>query len=67
MNGLQKRKSKNTIEKILLCVTTSIIVFRNGKSTYLLIDCSQSLNCALPSGVIWNALRADRIVLENSS
>lgn len=33
----------------------------------LLIDCNQSLNCALPSGVIWNAFRADKIVLVNSS
>lgn len=33
----------------------------------LLIDCSQSLNWALPSGVIWNAFRADRMVLVNSS
>jgi hypothetical protein len=35
--------------------------------THLLIDCSQSLNCAFPSGVIWNAFLADKIVLENSS
>lgn len=32
-----------------------------------LIDCSQSLNCALPSGVIWNAFRAERMVLVKSS
>lgn len=46
----------------LICVHSSFL-----HDLDLLIDCSQSLNCALPSGVIWNALRADKIVLVNSS
>lgn len=32
-----------------------------------LIDCSQSLNCAFPSGVIWKAARAATTMLANSS
>lgn len=46
----------------LICVHSSFL-----QDFDLFIDCSQSLNCALPSGVIWNALRADKIVLVNSS
>lgn len=46
----------------LICVHSSFL-----HDFDLLMDCSQSLNCALPSGVIWNALRADKIVLVNSS
>lgn len=32
-----------------------------------LIDCNQSLNWVLPSGVIWNAFLADSMVVVNSS
>lgn len=46
----------------LICVHSSFL-----HDFDLLMDCSQSLNCALPSGVIWNAFRADKIVLVNSS
>lgn len=46
----------------LICVHSSFL-----HDFDLLMDCNQSLNCALPSGVIWNALRADRMVLVNSS
>jgi hypothetical protein len=35
--------------------------------TYLRIDCSHSLNWVFPSGVIWNAARAEQTMLTNSS
>lgn len=46
----------------LICVHSSFL-----QDLDRLMDCSQSLNCALPSGVIWKAFRADKMVLVNSS
>lgn len=47
---------------VLICVHRSFL-----HDFDLLIDCNQSLNCALPSGVIWNAARAANIILAKSS
>lgn len=41
--------------------------FKKNICIYRLIDCNQSLNWAFPSGVIWNAALAAKIMLAKSS
>lgn len=53
--------------QIIVMMTTTITVMVMAMLTYRLIDWSQSLNWVFPSGVIWNAARAARMILAKSS